>query len=100
MISYEDCAAMCGLDLDEIAAIAEHEHVPELAAAALGSYLLHKAGGETTIRRMLVDDIRTALAENRLEHATELLMALRHFMSCHPAAVVASSNNFVQLSAV
>lgn len=92
MISYEDCAAMCGLDLDEIAAIAEHEHVPEVAAAALGNYLLHKAGGETEIRRMLVDDIRTALAENRLEHATELLMALRHFMGCHPGAAVPCVN--------
>jgi len=84
MISFEDCAAMCGLDMDEIAAIAEHEHVPELAAAALGNYLLHKAGGKAEIRRMLVEDIRAALAENRLEHATELLMALRHFMSEHP----------------
>ena len=92
MISYEDCAAMCGLDLGEIAAIAEHEHVPEVAAAALGNYLLHKAGGETEIRRMLVDDIRTALAENRLEHATELLMALRHFMGCHPGAAVPCVN--------
>jgi hypothetical protein len=92
MISYEDCAAMCGLDLEEIAAIAEHEHVPEVAAAALGNYLLHKAGGETEIRRMLVDDIRTALAENRLQHATELLMALRHFMTCHPGAATSSGN--------
>ena len=87
MISYEDCAAMCGLAVDEIAAIAEHEHVPELAAAALGNYLLHKAGGEAEIRRMLVDDIRAALIDNRLEHATELLMALRHFLSDHPDAV-------------
>lgn len=85
MISYEDCAAMCGLDLDQIAAIAEHEHVPEVAAAALGNYLLHKVGGEMEIRRMLVDDIRAALTANRLEHATELLMALRHFMSGHLA---------------
>ena len=86
MISYEDCAAMCGLDRDEIAAIAEHEHVPELAAAALGNYLLHKAGGEAEIRRMLVDDIRASLIDNRLEHATELLMALRHFLCDHPNA--------------
>lgn len=92
MISYDDCAAMCGLDLDEIGAIAEHEHVPEVAAAALGNYLLHKAGGETEIRRMLVDDIRAALGGNRLDHATELLMALRHFMGCHPGAALPSGN--------
>lgn len=99
MISYEDCAAMCGLDLEEIEAIAEHEHVPEVAAAALGSYLLHKAGGEVEIRRMLVEDIRAALAENRLEHATELLMALRHFMSGHPGAAICSINDRDQFAA-
>jgi hypothetical protein len=88
MISLEDCVAMCGLDREEIAAIAEHEHVPEIAAAALASYLLHRSGGEAEIRGMLVDDLRAALADNRLEHATELLMALRHFMTEHPDATL------------
>jgi hypothetical protein len=82
---------MCGLDPEEIAAIAEHEHVPEIAAAALASYLLHRSGGEAEIRQMLVDDIRTALADNRLQHATELLMALRHFMNDHPAALMSTA---------
>ena len=100
MISYEDCAAMCGLDLDEIAAIAEHEHMPEVAAAALGNYLLHRAGGETEIRCMLVDDIRAALAENRLERATQLLMALRHFMHEHPGAARSSGNGADQIASV
>jgi hypothetical protein len=40
MISLEDCISMCGLDENEVAAIAEHEHIPEIAAAALASYLL------------------------------------------------------------
>ena len=81
MISLEDCVAMCGLDPEEVSAIAEHEHIPEVAAAALGSYLLHKAGGPAEIKRMLVDDVREALAQDRLVRATELLMALRHFMN-------------------
>jgi hypothetical protein len=74
-------------------------HVPELAAAALGNYLLHKAGGEAEIRRMLVEDIRAALAENRLAHATELLMALRNFMSEHPGAAGYLDNCSDQLAA-
>jgi len=84
MISYEDCVALCGLDPSEISAIAEHEHVPAIAASALASYLLHEPGGETRIREMIIDDIRKALSENRLEHASGLFMALRHFMSVHP----------------
>jgi hypothetical protein len=86
MISLEDCVAMCGLDPGEVAAIAEHEHLPEVAASALASYLLHSAGGEEEIRRMIVDDIRVALGEHRTQHATELLMALRHFLDQHPRA--------------
>ena len=86
MISLEDCIAMSGLDAQEVAAIAEHEHVPEVAASALANYLLHKAGGEREIRQMIVDDIRTALDDDRVDHAAQLFMALRHFLSLHPDA--------------
>ena len=37
MITLEDCIAMCDLDEAEVLAIAEHEHIPEIAAA-LGQY--------------------------------------------------------------
>ena len=39
MISLEDCIALCGFE-QEVLAIAEHEHVPEVAAAAMARYLL------------------------------------------------------------
>lgn len=48
MITIEECMAMCGLTQDEVLAIAEHEHIPEIAAAALGQYLLTQ---ETAPRR-------------------------------------------------
>jgi hypothetical protein len=84
MISLEDCIAMCGLSPDEVAAISEHEHIPDVAAAALANYLLHQAGGSERIRTMIVDDIKQALDEGRVDHASELFMALRHFLSEHP----------------
>jgi hypothetical protein len=87
MISYEDCIALCGLNAGEVAAIAEHEHIPAIAASALANYLVHKAGGEKAIKRMIVDDIKLALEEQRPLHATELLRALRHFLSEHPHAL-------------
>jgi hypothetical protein len=37
LISLADCIGMCGLDENEVAAISEHEHIPEIAAAALAS---------------------------------------------------------------
>ena len=35
MLSLEDCIALCGLTEDEVLAIAEHEHIPEIAATEL-----------------------------------------------------------------
>jgi hypothetical protein len=84
MISLEDCIALCGLTEDEVLAIAEHEHIPEIAAAALASYLLDKEHGKEKIRDMIRDDIRNALHRNDRAHARELLMALRHFITEHP----------------
>jgi hypothetical protein len=89
MITLEDCIAMCELDEAEVLAIAEHEHIPEIAAAALAQYLIHQAHGAEKIRDMLRDDIRAALAHNDCAHARGLFMALRHFLSCHPEALLA-----------
>jgi hypothetical protein len=88
MISLEDCIALCGLNADEVEAIAEHEHIPEMAAAAFANYLLQQAGGPERIRTMIIEDIHKSLDDGRVRHATELFMALRHFLQEHPAARV------------
>ncbi len=84
MISLDDCVALCGLTEKEVAAIAEHEHVPEIVAATLARYLLHREHGADKIRKMIVDDIRAALAASDRQHASALLSALRHFMTVYP----------------
>ena len=76
---------MCGLTEDEVMAIAEHEHVPEIAAAAMGRYLLKKPDGAEQIRDMIRDDIHTALGRGDKDHASELLMA-QAFLATHPEA--------------
>jgi hypothetical protein len=86
MISLDDCIALCGLTPAEVAAIAEHEHLPEVVAATLGRYLLNQAHGPDKIRTMLVDDIRVALESGRVKHAALLTSALRHFLASHPTA--------------
>ena len=86
MISLEDCIALCDLSEAEILAIAEHEHIPEIAAVALADYLLHQEHGAQKIRDMLLDDIRAALNHHDRQHARKLFMALRHFLSTHPEA--------------
>ena len=89
MITLEDCLAMCDLSEAEVMAIAEHEHIPEIAATALAHYLLCQEHGAEQIRDMLRDDIRAALTRNDRDHARELVMALRHFLSAHPEAMPA-----------
>jgi hypothetical protein len=84
VISLVDICDLCGLDRAQIEAIGEHEHLPDVAAAALASYLLHSHHGVEKIRDMIVDDIKTALLEQRSAHAAELVMALRHLYQMHP----------------
>ena len=80
----EDCIALCGLTAAEVSAIAEHEHVPEVAAATLGQYLLHQEHGPEKIQQMIVDDIRASLDRGDVAHASKLVYALRHFLSANP----------------
>ena len=84
MITLEDCIALCGLTEEEVKAIAEHEHIPDIAAAAMGRYLLKGPHGPGKIRDMIRDDIRTALTRDDRDHARELFMALRQFLDAHP----------------
>jgi hypothetical protein len=86
MIALEDCIALCGLSEAQVAAISEHEHIPEIAATAMASHLLNQPHGGEAIRTMIVDDIHKALSAGRVDHAAELFTALRHFLVEHPEA--------------
>lgn len=87
MISRDDIIGMSGLTEEEVDAIGEHEHCADIAAAMLGSYLLHREHGAERIRQMIRDDIRLALGRGDRGHARELFMALRHFLHAHPEAM-------------
>jgi len=45
-LTFEDCLGLCDLSEAEILAIAEHEHLPAMAALELGNYLVCTANGE------------------------------------------------------
>ena len=86
MISLEDCIALCGLTEEEVLAIAEHEHMPEIAAAALAQYLLNQSHGPERIREMIVDDVRAAQGRGDQQHVQTLLHVLHHYLREHPEA--------------
>lgn len=89
MLTLEDCIALSDLAVEEIDAIAEHEHLPETIAAELGCYLVHRRDGRRLIRAMIRDDIELARKRGDLRHSAELKAILRHFIErcCHSAAL-------------
>lgn len=86
MISLEDCLGLCGLTEVEVLALAEHEHIPEMVAAALGHHLLCQSDGCRKIAAMIADDVNMAAAHGDRRHADELRQTLRQFMMTHPEA--------------
>jgi len=84
MITLKDCIAFCGLTEEEVMALAEHEHIPEIVAAGLASQLMKQRHGPDKVRSMIVEDIRAALKRGDRRHAQELFAALRHFLNAHP----------------
>jgi hypothetical protein len=86
MITLEDCIGLCGLTEEEVIAIAEHEHLPAIAATALVQYLLSQEHGNENVRDMIVDDIRDAQRSGDKQHVLTLLHVLHHFLKSHPEA--------------
>ena len=86
-MTLEDCLALCQLSREEVEAISEHEHVPEIIAAEFGNYLVHSPSGQRRIRRMIVDDIDHALAHGDFSRMSLLIGVLRHYIQTHPGAM-------------
>lgn len=84
MLTLDDCFALCDLTEEEVAAIAEHEHLPMIVAAELGNYLIQGPDGALKIKRIIVDDIRAAAAVRDLARVLALKLVLRHFVERHP----------------
>ncbi len=86
MINMDDIMDLTDLTHDEIAAIAEHEGLPDLNAAALAEYMLHLHHGPQDVNRMISEDIRAALHRDDVAHARDLFVVLQHFIATHPEA--------------
>lgn len=84
MLTYQDCVALCGLNRQEVEAVAEHEHVPPIVAAELGNYLCRNAEGELCIQRYILDDIAAAERRGDKHHLAVLQAVLKHFVATHP----------------
>jgi hypothetical protein len=86
MLTLQDCLELCELTEDEVLAIAEHEHLTEMAALELGNYLVHTPEGERRIKTMIAEDIDAARARGEIGHAAMLKLVLQRFVEAHAAA--------------
>ena len=84
MLRLEDCVALCGLSEEEVLAIAHHEHLPEIAAAELGNYLVRTPQGEMRIKTIIRDDIAEARAKGDRLRELALKLMLRNYVLQHP----------------
>ena len=84
MLSYQDCVELSDLTEEEIEAIAEHEHLPEMAALELGSYLVHSPEGIPMIKRIILEDIEEERRRGHTDKMLKLKLVLKHFVDTHP----------------
>jgi hypothetical protein len=75
---------MSGLEVEEIEAIAEHERIPEMAAAELGNFLLSTSQGRRHIKRMISARLDFAYRSGNRRRANALGRVLSNYVGMHP----------------
>lgn len=84
MLSIQDVVDYCDLDSGEIAAVAEHEHLPTAIAAELGESLLATPQGVFRLHEMIVENMQRALERGDYAHVQDLEATYRHLQRSHP----------------
>lgn len=86
MISIKDCIDYSDLTEDEVAAIAEHEHLPYASAAQLACCLAQSQEGAELLRCLLKNAVCDASACGHAEALRTARRAERQFAANHPEA--------------
>lgn len=86
MLTLDDCIAFGELSREIVLAIAEHEHVPELSAVAIGEQLMQCTDGLRSIHNMAVAVIDAAMARGDVGYAKSLTAKLQAFLDEFPGA--------------
>jgi len=83
MLSYSDCVGLSELTPEEIAVIAQHEHLPDIVALEMGAVLHGTAAGRQLIRRMIIENSKAACQRGDTRTAVQLGLVLHHFIDIH-----------------
>jgi hypothetical protein len=83
MLSLHDIIDFCALTEGEVRAIAEHEHVSEIAAASIGQSLLRSRTGIKEIERFIREDMENAISRGHVHEGEDLQAVLAQFKHTH-----------------
>jgi len=72
MLTFEDCIAFCGMDADEVEAMAVSEHLPTVIAAEWTARELGTTGGRAHVIEILTERAGEARLRGDFETADEL----------------------------
>ena len=84
MLTLKDCIGLSYLSDAEVAAIAEHEHVPDIIAAEIGCELINTPAGRLVLKRYIRENLVHAKAQHMDKKAKALALLLRRFDGAHP----------------
>jgi len=85
VISIKDCLDYSDLTEDEVAAIAEHEHLPYACAAQLACCLAQSNDGTEVLRCLLKNAVCDAESCGHAEALRTAQVAYTQFTANHPA---------------
>ncbi|WP_210396106.1 hypothetical protein [Motiliproteus sediminis] len=83
MLTFEDCLDYCELTLDEIDAVAAHEHSCRLQALALAGSLVQSDQGRKQLLRILGETLLEARVHNDLARERQLEQVIAAFSERH-----------------
>lgn len=84
MISLDECIGMSGLQEEEVAVVAEHEHIPLMVAAELAQTLLDTPKGLYRLHGMFRDRLAMLAAGRDRAKERQLAEVYVQFRIRHP----------------
>lgn len=87
MLTIQDCIDLSELDIDEVLAIAHHEHLPDIVAVEKAHSLLKESWGAPAIRQMIIDEVHGCVGHGDCTEAGRALALLARTFAAHPGGV-------------
>lgn len=85
MLSLRDCLDYCDLTDDEVALIAEHEDIPDSAAAQIACGLVQTPEGVLLLTQYLWDLVDRARQKGQTDRLAAMEAICARFMKDHPS---------------